>query len=299
MKREIIALTVLSLMISSLAVMVAACEGEGDSRASFVVEERWATGQVFRIPESVKYDSDNDRIYVANINGRATRKDGNGFISMVTPEGEVMELKWVDGLDAPKGMGIWGGKLYVTNIDEVVEIDISEGKIKERYPAAGARFLNDIDIDSEGNVYISDSSGENSVIYRLKDGEIEVWMKGDKLNRPNGLYVNDSVLVVGNSGEGKLIGVNIDDKSVELIADVGSGIDGIEMDGEGNFIISDWRGKTRLVCPDGTITLLRDTSGEKVNSADIEFMVDENIILIPTFMDNRVVAVELKESSQE
>jgi hypothetical protein len=272
---------------------------EKKSRAGegFCVEKRWATEQVLKIPESVKYDVNNDRIYVANINGRSNKKDGNGFISIVSTEGEIVELKWIEGLNAPKGMGIYQGKLYVADIDEVVEISIKDGKIMESYKAEGAEFLNDIDVDSHGNVYISDSSGGNSVIYRLSGGKIEVWLKSDEIDHPNGLYVKDSLLVVGNSGDGKLKAVRIKDRSVEVIADVGSGIDGVEVSNEGNFIISDWRGKTRLVEPGGAITVLRDTSEEKINSADIEFVREKNLILIPTFMDNRVVAVELKKVS--
>src|SRR2546427_258967 len=65
-----------------------------------------------KAPESVLYDVAGDQYLVSNINGQPLDKDGNGFISRLTPEGRVAELKWIAGgtkgvtLNAPKGMGI-------------------------------------------------------------------------------------------------------------------------------------------------------------------------------------------------
>ena len=71
----------------------------------------WSTDSVLKVPESVCYDVTEDILYVSNIEGKPTEKDGKGFISKVSPEGEVLDLKWVTGIDAPKGMGVYQGKL--------------------------------------------------------------------------------------------------------------------------------------------------------------------------------------------
>ena len=42
-------------------------------------------------------------------------------VSPAKPYGKVTQLKWVDGLDAPKDMGIFGGLLYVTDISKNVD----------------------------------------------------------------------------------------------------------------------------------------------------------------------------------
>jgi hypothetical protein len=84
----------------------------------------------FKTPESVMYNAKEDVYLVSNINvdGIPTKKDNNGFISKLAPDGTVLNLKWIAGgandvtLNAPKGMAIVGGTLYVTDLDTVHEL---------------------------------------------------------------------------------------------------------------------------------------------------------------------------------
>ncbi len=89
--------------------------------------EVWRTGPVLKTPESVYYDEDRDVLYVSNINGDPTGKTGDGFISKLNLDGSVKEMKWVTGLDAPKGMAVFDGKLYVSDIQNLVVINIEKG----------------------------------------------------------------------------------------------------------------------------------------------------------------------------
>src|SRR5690606_27372967 len=136
---------------------------------------------------SVLYDESSGTIYVANIEGEAAEKDGKGSISIISKEGEIQEREWVNGLNAPKGMGIMDGKLYVTDIDEVVEIEIESKKITNRYPVKGAVFLNDLDTH-QGRVYVSDSRAGN--IHLLENGQVTVFAEEQK--GINGLRVSDN-----------------------------------------------------------------------------------------------------------
>ena len=83
------------------------------------------SGVGFSTPESVLYDPEADVYLVANIHGGPSARDGNGFISRLSPEGEVIALKWIDSaaegvtLDAPKGMALVGERLFVADIDVV------------------------------------------------------------------------------------------------------------------------------------------------------------------------------------
>ena len=102
------------------------------------------------VPESVLHDVEQDVYLVSNINGGPVERDNNGFISRVSPEGKVLELKFIEGgkgdtkLSAPKGMAIVGDTLYVTDIASVRVFDRKTGKPKGRIGAGGATFLNDI-----------------------------------------------------------------------------------------------------------------------------------------------------------
>ena len=66
----------------------------------------------------------------------------------------------------------------MSDIDQLVEIDLTSGEILAKYPAPGAKFLNDVATDASGNVYVTDYSTANSVIYKLDKGIITVWLKG-------------------------------------------------------------------------------------------------------------------------
>ncbi len=255
--------------------------------------KKWATDPVFDVPESVCWDFDREILYISNIGGNPGEKDGNGFISRVSIEGEVKKLKWVTGLNAPKGMAVYGGRIYVSDIDELAVIDIRTDKVVERHAAEGAKFLNDVAVDGKGNVYISDSSRENSAIYRFSDGVLEVWLRHRDIQSPNGLFVNDGRLIIGNSGDATLKAADLKDRTVTTLVNVGSAIDGLKMDRRGNYIVTDWSGRTSLIEPDGGIYILLDTRSEGVNAADIEFVDEYDMIIIPTFSDDRIVATKL------
>jgi sugar lactone lactonase YvrE len=256
--------------------------------------KQWETEKELRVPESVLYDESGNILYVSNINGRPTEKNGQGFISKVSLDGKIEVLKWATGLNAPKGSAIHENKLYVSDIDQLVEIDLKTGKILARYPADGAEFLNDVATDASGNVYVTDMSSKNSVIYRWTQGKMTVWARGSEISNPNGLCMEEKRLLVGNSGDGSLKAVNLADKRITTIARVGSGIDGLRSDGHGNYFISDWNGKTSLVTASGKVIVLIDTTSSRINSADLEYIKTKNLLLIPTFFDNRVMAYKVK-----
>jgi DNA-binding beta-propeller fold protein YncE len=98
-------------------------------------------------PESVLFDPTQNVLYVSNIAGEAMAKDGKGFISRLSPDGKILTLKWTTGLNAPKGLALVGERLFVSDIDELVAVDTKTGKIAKRWPAAGAKFLNDVAAD--------------------------------------------------------------------------------------------------------------------------------------------------------
>ena len=260
----------------------------------------WETEKVFLTPESVLYDPEHEILYVSSFDNRykknATPEEYTGFISKVKLNGEIENLKWITGLHAPCGMGIFNNKLYTVERGNLVEIDIEAGKITNRFPIPDSDFLNDLAIDKNGNIYMTDtrpSSNPDSRIYRFKDGRIKIWLAGEEINWANGLYYYDGKLLVGNSGDGFLKSVDIKTKKVEKITCLGAGIvDGIPVDSEGNYLVSHWEGQTYLISPKGKIVELMDTIGD-INCADFEFIKEKNLLLIPTFVGNRVVAYQL------
>ncbi len=254
------------------------------------LKSKWSSEKLLSIPESVLYNEKLDILFVANINGVPDEKDGNGFISKISKDGAIIQLKWITGLNAPKGMGIFEGKLYVADIDQLVEIDIASGKIIKQYPAKKAKFLNDVAIDKNGNVYVSDT--KNNLLYCLKNGKFDVWLSVGNLFNPNGLLVDNTDLLVGCNNY--IISVDLESRHVRtFITETGS-IDGLVKINESQYIISDWLGNIFLVSKTDPKILLLSTVADKINAADIEYIKDKKLLIIPTFSDNRLMAYELE-----
>jgi sugar lactone lactonase YvrE len=277
-------------VIVSVVVIICCCS----QVRQYTAEERWATDRIMKTPESVLYDVERNVLYVSNINGSPMGKDGNGFISRLSTNGDILTLEWVSGLNAPKGAAIVGNAMFVSDIDELVEIDIESGGVVERYPVQGFIFLNDVAADDSGNVYISDSSEENSVIYRFDGAAVTEWLRGDEISMPNGLCTDDGYLVVGNTGDGSIKRVDLATRSIERVATVGSGIDGLRRYGDHGYVVSDWKGTTSLVLKGEEKIELLNTTDAKINAADLEFLSEGKLLVIPTFYDNRVVAYTIE-----
>ena len=264
------------------------------------LEKLWeVTG--LEAPESVTYDSKQKVFYVSNIVGTPTDKDNNGYISKVDEKGKIITQKWITGLHAPKGMGIYNGKLYIADIDVVAVADIASGKIEKTFPAEGATFLNDVAVSSKGDVYISDTFEGNS-IYRIQNDKIELWLKDEKLNFPNGLFVKGNDIIVASWGEmtnseteagvkGKLIKVSVADKSISDISKSFANGDGI-VPYKNGYLVTDWpAGKLFFVDGKGEV---KELGSYNQGTADIEFISSKNMLLIPQMTEGKIFAFNVK-----
>src|ERR687884_242129 len=210
------------------------------------INKLWETPSDLKNPESVVYAPKQNVLFVSNVDGKPDQKDQNGFISKVSPSnGSIIELNWVTGLNAPKGIAISndGTKLYVSDITDLVEIDIASGRIIKHFNAPGSSFLNDVAPDNQGNIYVSDT-GTNT-IYKLDTNlgasisSLQVWLQSPQLNGPNGLLVdnNKNKLIVVSLGPlskpgGGMEIIAIKNKTISSLGERGTtspfgGLDGI------------------------------------------------------------------------
>ncbi|MFZ4546277.1 MAG: hypothetical protein ACOYN4_02515 [Bacteroidales bacterium] len=247
----------------------------------------WETDPGLKIPESVLYDSVTGLIFVSNIEGNPSKKDSTGFISTLSADGKILKADWVKGIDAPKGMAILNNHLFVSNIDEVVEIDIAAATIVKRYPISGSKFLNDIAIDPKtGMIFITDT--ETGVVYVMLNGKSSIWLQDALYKGANGLYLKDNQLYIG-TGNSIIQADIITGTVVVCVANTGS-VDGIFVASDNNFIYSDWKGSVFIAAKNRKPRLLISTAAQKVNAADFGVIPEKNMILIPTFGNNKVVA---------
>lgn len=281
-------------LVFMLTLLVWSCgSSKSNETSEEVVEESvppsltflWETSDKLITNESVLVDENSGTIYVANIEGIPTEKDGKGSISIINKSGEILIQEWVSGIDAPKGMGISNGKLYVTNIDELVEIDIKTAQISNRISVAGAEFLNDVDTDGD-KVYFSDM--KKGKIYLYENGKVNVFTEGQE--NINGLRVGNGGTLYGLDAAG--LKKYHPDGSFQIINSVVTGGDGLIVLDENTFLASRWLGEIYII-KNGQETKLLDTTEAGSNTADIGYMSEENIVFVPTFFKNKVVAYKL------
>ena len=293
MKKLTLSKIIMSLLIITLSTL---------SNATPELSKLWETKADFKLPESVIYDKENDVLYVSNMQDDPFKKDKNGFISKVDLDGNILKLKWVKGLNAPKGLAISKGKLYVGDVDQLVEIDIKKGKVSNKYDAIGAALLNDVAADTKGNIYVSDTFTDT--IYRLNTfGQLTKWLYSPKLQAPNGLHYEKGQLIVGSWGHptdgwsaaevGHLKTISLKTKKIKSL---GSGkavgnLDGVESDGKGAYYVADWvGGKLLHIQRNGYFKeVLKLSQGV----ADHEIIHDKNIIIIPMMLEGKLITYKI------
>ncbi len=246
-------------------------------------------GQGLRTPESVLpySDANSSFLWVSEIEGDGNEADGKGGIAKLGLDGKILEPNWLRGLNAPKGMGVFQGKLYVADMTEVVEIDIAKKAILQKIPVADAVFLNDITIDPTGIIYVSDT--RTNKVHRIQNNKVELYLSD--INAANGLTFADDHLYV--AGGDTLWQVDSAQKITKIAQGFAENADGLEKIGADEFIVSCWAGITYYV-KNGELTTLLDTRTDKKNTADIGWNASTKTLYIPTFNSHSVTAYTLK-----
>lgn len=249
---------------------------------------KWETSPDLKTPESVLFDDAGRVLYVSNIDGKEPwGKDGTGSIAKVGLDGKVIAAEWVKGMNAPKGMALFKGRLYVADIDRMIVIDVAKGAIAQTIAIAGSQQLNDVTVDQAGVVYVSDM--KLGKIHAITNGKPAVWVEG--ITRPNGVLAHGDDLYVVDGGT--LLKFKKDKSRTTVVEGMDASGDGVVHVQGNEFIVSCWAGAVYHV-KGGEKHLLLDTRPQKLNSADIGYDARNRIVYVPTFWANTVVAYELK-----
>ena len=232
-------------------------------------------------------------------------RDGEGHITRLDSDGNVVDATWVEGLNAPKGLRSHDGTLWVADIDRVVGFSIETGEIVSEVTIDGAIFLNDVAIGDDGTVYVSDTL--TTTIYAVMNGSALVFAQGNELEHPNGLLVDGDRLIVGAWGmpnddfstdvPGRLFALNLETAEKTLITEDPLGnIDGVESDGRGGFIVSDYQAGTVMqITASGDIIQLQQFGP---GAADLAYIPEGNVLMVPHMNENRVVAYDVSDAIQ-
>ncbi len=271
---------------------------------SFAKESQslWSMCDSCAQPESALYDPIQKVIYLSNVSGQADAKDGKGSVQKISSTGKMLKATWLTGLNAPKGLALHKGTLYVADIDEVILVSIKTGKIIKKIKAPGAKMLNDISVhQGSGDVYVSDTLGSKLFVIQ-KNQDAQLWMEGAELEGPNGLFVGGDKIYVAAWGlakadwstevPGNLFSIDLKTKVKTLITKTPLGnLDGLEKRNQNEWLVSDWKaGKVYSVSSDGSVVVLLE--GFK-GAADIGFNAKEKIVYVPRMGDDQITAYKL------
>jgi hypothetical protein len=258
----------------------------------------------FSSPESTIVNRSD--LYVSNVGKelKPTLKDGDGFISKLGVNGKVQDLHFIDGLDAPKGMGIVGNTLFVADIDTLRGFDLQTKKEVFNVVFEGVNFLNDITIKDSNTLFIGAS--DTSAIYEV-DISNKSYKKLMDFTVANGLFYEDGILYAAQlgsttqnmfDGKGKLY--QIDLKNNNKLTQLGT-FEGV-LDGvhkvENKVYVSDWGNAKKT----GIIRVYDlQTKKESVLEAELfmgaaDFWIDEKSkkVFMPQMIGGKVSIFDLK-----
>jgi len=250
------------------------------------LQKLWETDTIIATPESVLPDPANHILYVSLIDGGPWDVDGKGGVGRLSPDGKQYNGSWITGLNAPKGMGRYDNLLYVADMSNVVVIDIHKGNIIKKIPIAGESGLNDITVDNNGVVYVSDS--KSGKVYRIANDVPTLYM--DHLDGANGLKASGKNLYILAR---KQVLLADPQKNLKVICDLPNGGDGVEEVGNGDLIVSEWVGNVFYVYADGRKVQILDRKPEKKNTADIWYDQQVKTLYVPGFFGKTITAYRL------
>jgi len=205
-------------------------------------------------PESVLYDAGGDRYLVSNVNGNPTDHDDNGFISVLSPSGEITALKWIEGgkngvkLDAPKGLAIVKGTLYVADISVVRTFDLRTGAPRGDIAVPGSTFLGDLLAGGDGKLYLTDvgpPQGEfdgsgTEAVYVIKGNRARPLARGSELGRPDGLAWSQKGPVISPFGSDEIYRLDAHGKRQDVTKLPAGGLAGIVRLADDGFLVASW-----------------------------------------------------------
>jgi hypothetical protein len=279
------------IVLSLSASMLLACSGpdasaptdpQAQNNAVPTLEQLWVRDG-FSAPEGVA-PAPGGGYFISNVAGEGDAKDGEGWVTHISEAGEILKERFVDGMNAPKGMAVLGDVLYVSDIDTVRRFQLPGGEALSDIPIDGAKFLNDATAWN-GAVYVSDSG--MSRIHRIDSDAASVWLESDALAGVNGLLGDDARMLITTMDAGALYAASAD----AILTTIAEGMidgDGVGVLANGGYLVSAWRGDIFFVSNEGDVVKLLDTREEGTLQNDLSVFGD--LVIVPNWRPGTVTA---------
>ena len=260
--------------------------------------------EVLDAPESAYWHAPSQSWFVSSLGGGKVtlEQDNYGWITRLDKDGNVVNARWVEGLDAPTGMAADDHHLYVGDRAGLVKIDIAKAAVLETITLPSASFINDVAMSPQGDIYVSDTYG-NSIYKVSKSGAVSLWLQSEALEFPNGIWVVEQELILATWGpmtnlttfetsrKGTLKKIDLKSKKISAI---GKGpianIDGV-IQYKDDYYVTDWTGGRLLkISPLGVVTEIV-TGFDQL--ADLGLDAATGMVMMPEMSKNRFIKVNL------
>jgi sugar phosphate isomerase/epimerase len=262
----------------------------------------------FDAPDQCVWHAPSRTWFVSNLGGGISlAKDAYGWITRLDEKGEVIEPFWIglaERMHAPSGMVATDRHLYVCDREGVHQIDITQRKIANFYPIPQGKFINDIAIADNGDLYVSDFFANR--IYRLPQESrvAEVWLETDRLEAPDGLYMDAGKLIVGSWGvltgpdtfntskRGDLLKIDLKTKQIEVLSKEAGNLEGITKAGD-FYYVTDWAAGKLLKIHAETGQVSEALAGLR-NPTDPGYAPELGVLAFPQHTGDQVVFMRVE-----
>jgi hypothetical protein len=215
-------------------------------------------------------------------------RDGEGSVSKVTLDGKLIQFDWIKGLNAPKDIEVFGNKMYIADLDELVIVDTDKAEIIKKIKIEGSRLLHNISINKQGLVYVGDMFG--GIIYKLENDQISKYIEGYP-SLAGLLCDGDDLYFMSN---GKVFKAD-KNKTISTITEgLLPQVCGLVKIKEGEFIATCWVGTMYYITADGKNQLLQDTRKEQLTNGLMYYDKAKNILYMTTDAKNIVKTYTVK-----
>jgi sugar lactone lactonase YvrE len=247
-------------LFAALIVLPSACTSKAAKTTA--QPQRIAFIEGLSQPEALSYDASQNVYFISNANGNPGVKDGNGFISRVTADGVMDSLHFIQGgrdgvqLDSPMGSRVQGDTLWVLDVDKLRGFDTHSGKplVTVDLAPLKALFLNDLAIDSTGELYLTDTGvlvspdgnsthpGPDRILHVAHDRSISVAASSALFSSPDGIDWDQRAkrFILAPFAGPSVQEWRVGDPGPTDIASGKGKFDGVEVEKNGQILITSW-----------------------------------------------------------
>jgi streptogramin lyase len=262
----------------------------------------------FDAPDQCVWHAASRTWFVSNLGGGISlAKDAYGWITRLDEKGKVIHPFWIglaERMHAPSGMVATDRHLYVCDRDGVYEIDIAKRKISKFFPIPQGQFINDIALADSGDLYVSDFFANRIYRLPLESRLAEVWLEMDRLEAPDGLYIDDGKLIVASWGvlsepgtfntskKGDLLKIDLKTRKIEMLSKEAGNLEGITRAGD-HYYVTDWAAGKLLKIHAATGQVSDLLTGLR-NPTDPGYAPELGVVAFPQHTGDQVLFIKLE-----